>query len=467
MLRGPVATSFPSLDALPREAGTSGHVYPFSARSVSPMSQMDPLRLPSSIASATFWRSPYSEALRQTKPSVPRRAEGHHSTRDSSRTSGQDVGEKKSEEGDRACDGGVATDSQKNQASSEGKDSGSDVSGGDNAQQLRGILCKSSLSSSSRQSGAKVQKRVKFDDSVDKGQSPRQSQSAICGRTPPRQDPQPPPNRSLSASLTAKSSLRMPSLRPPGDRQPEDKSYPPQSPSPSPTLLPNPRQYPHIPKSSAGSLIQTSSMSELTLPRAVPKGGSQGSYQLVAGPYSVHSCPSPGPGSTSSRLSPTPLDFKVYRQPLASPSGRASESGQSPPPPPPPAHNNNRGRFFATPGHRTSTRSLERLSRSFTSPAITLPRPVKRPVPSSSSNDDLPLTPPASGAGVHPDSAEKALTARDVVQAIQADKAAGRRESFLDNDKTVQILHWLQEVGHRQAREGRCPVFVGAACRDV
>ncbi|KAL8607077.1 hypothetical protein ACOMHN_008663 [Nucella lapillus] len=444
MLRGPVQTSFPSLDALPREAGTSGHVYPFSAPSASPsMSQTDALRLPSSLASATFWRSPYSEALRQSKsPGSGKRADGNPSSRDSYRSDLDAI---------LRSEGGVR-----------GKDSGFDLTG-ETVLQLRGILCKSSLSSSSRQSVPKVQKRVMFEDSVGKGQTCRQSQSASCGRTsPPKQDLLVHPHRSLSASLTVKPTLRMPSLRPPADLI--DKNGPPQSPSPSPSLLPNPHQYPHIPKTNAG-LIRTSSLSDLTLPRPCPKPGSQNSYQLVHGP---HSCvPSTGPGSTSS----TGQDFKVYRQSQGG-TARVAEGMtiQSP------ALHSNKGRFFANPAHSTRSRTFVRLSRSFTSPSITLPRPVKRPVPSSSSNDDLPLTPPASGVGggggggPHPEgSAEKAITARDVVQAIQADakNVAEKRANFLDDDKTVQILHWLQEVGHRQAREGRCPVFASTTSREV
>jgi len=55
-------------------------------------------------------------------------------------------------------------------------------------------------------------------------------------------------------------------------------------------------------------------------------------------------------------------------------------------------------------------------------------------------------------------------------QCYQADdeneKDEERRETFLDDDKTVQILHWLKEVDHKQAREGRCPVFVHGIYRE-
>nr|KAG5705253.1 hypothetical protein BaRGS_011279 [Batillaria attramentaria] len=164
MLRGPVQASFPSLEHFHREAGSSGHVYPFQARSTSPgLHQSSDLRLPSSIASATFWRSPYSEALRQSRAPGSKRqsndpqpasATGHE-------THERERGGTKSEKG------ADTVKSILKNGGSEGRDSGSDTSSENARGPIRGILCKSSLSSSSRQSGSKVQKRVKFDDSVD------------------------------------------------------------------------------------------------------------------------------------------------------------------------------------------------------------------------------------------------------------------------------------------------------------
>lgn len=149
MLRGPIQASFPSLDHFPSEVGASGHVYPFPARSASPVMPQADLRLPSNIASATFWRSPYSEALRQSRSSLPKKLEGYLSSRESHSLVQEDkeknVKEEKGSE--------QAKSILKN--GSEGRDSGSDTSS-ENVRQIRGILCKSSVSSSSRQSGGKV-----------------------------------------------------------------------------------------------------------------------------------------------------------------------------------------------------------------------------------------------------------------------------------------------------------------------
>lgn len=149
MLRGPVQASFPSLEHFPREAGTSGHVYPFPARSASPLVPQADLRLPSNIASATFWRSPYSEALRQSRSALPRKSEGYLSGREPHSLVHEDKENKAREEKGSEQVKSILKNG------SEGRDSGSDTSS-ENVRQIRGILCKSSLSSSSRQSGGKV-----------------------------------------------------------------------------------------------------------------------------------------------------------------------------------------------------------------------------------------------------------------------------------------------------------------------
>ncbi|KAK7110932.1 uncharacterized protein [Littorina saxatilis] len=174
MLRGPVQATFPTQEHFPREVGTSGHVYPFPARSVSPiMPQAADLRLPTNMASATFWRSPYSEAQRQSKSSLSshsHRASSCGLSRDSQRAPLQELNRERNAREEKSA--GCTPERRKSilKSGSEGRgDSASDTSSEN--RQIRGILCKSSVSSSSRQSGSKVQKRVKFDDSVDKGEN--------------------------------------------------------------------------------------------------------------------------------------------------------------------------------------------------------------------------------------------------------------------------------------------------------
>ena len=153
MLRGPVQASFPSLEHFPREAGTSGHVYPFPARSASPVTPQPDLRLPSNIASATFWRSPYSEALRQSRSSLPRKPDSSASSlREPRRWLAREDKEKGGAREEKGCE--PVKSILKNGSEGRG-DSGSDTSS-ENVRQIRGILCKSSVSSSSRQSGGKV-----------------------------------------------------------------------------------------------------------------------------------------------------------------------------------------------------------------------------------------------------------------------------------------------------------------------
>lgn len=318
-----------------------------------------------------------------------------------------------------------------------------------------------------------VQKRVKFDESVDKGQRGqclrRHASSASSSGAAARYDHKQHQHRVMSASaLTGKAQMRMPTLRHDGDRlQSIDKSClhhnHPLSHSQAHLHHHNPHQHPHIPRPNTGPLIRSSSVPDLTLPRATPRGvNMQPPYHLV---HSPHNATSAAAASTSSRLSPTALEFKIYRQApsvAGSPSPRVSETGLSQPPP------HGRTRFFATRGHSTGSRSLVRLSRSLTSPAITVQRPAKRSTPSSPSHDDLPLVVTPSRVDVHPEASQKHVTARDVLQVRhdEDEKDEERRETFLDDDKTVQILHWLKEVDHKQAREGRCPVFVHGIYRE-
>lgn len=157
MLRGSVDVSFPYLEQLTRESGTNNPIYPFPARSSSPVmhqSQAE-LRLPASIASATFWRSPYSEAVRQSNTSI---SDKHHNAR---------ISRFKSEKEKKEETGGIEREMKGIlKSSSESKDSSSDTSS-ENVQQIRGILCKSSVSTTSRQSCGKVREKAE-EKSIDR-----------------------------------------------------------------------------------------------------------------------------------------------------------------------------------------------------------------------------------------------------------------------------------------------------------
>ncbi|KAK7110933.1 hypothetical protein V1264_014727 [Littorina saxatilis] len=196
----------------------------------------------------------------------------------------------------------------------------------------------------------------------------------------------------------------------------------------------------------------------------------------------LHTCPSSSssaspPSISSARTCPghSPLEFKIYRQPgvVSVVSPRVSDTGISPPPPPPPGR---APRFFATRCHGSGARSFLRLSRALTSPTVCLQRPVKRPTPSFPHEDLL----NASRLPTHMDFNHRHVTTREVTHVRQEEhgqedeeeeenregKGEERRESFLDEDKTVQILHWLKEVDHKQSREGRCPVFLHSIYRE-
>lgn len=268
----------------------------------------------------------------------------------------------------------------------------------------------------------------------------------------------------MSASVPGKTQMRIPILRHDGDKlQNIDKSCLHHSPH---LHHHNPHQHPHIPRPNSGPLIRSSSVPDLTLPRATTRSVTlHSSYHLVHNPHSANSGASAGAAGTSYHLSPTALEFKISRQTASvagSPSPRVSETGLAQPAP------QGRTRFFATRGHSTGTKSLMRLSRSLTSPALTLQRPVKRSPSSSLPHDDLPMVLTSSKAAVHPEGSPKHVTACDALQARHEkdEKDEERRETFLDDDKTVQILHWLKEVDHKQAREGRCPVFVHGIYRE-
>ena len=306
------------------------------------------------------------------------------------------------------------------------------------------------------------------------GQSQRHVSSAGAGPGSSRPNPVPHHHRSASASPTSRVPLRMPSLRHSVERlQSVDKAGATHSPSysqsPGPGPPTNPHQHPHIPRPHSGPLIRTSSVPELTLPRPTPRSSSQQSYQLMHsphGPHSQHGASSPGTASSPSRLSPTTLEFRIYRQPPTGPSPSPRGADSSPAPTP----GQTRARYFTTPGYGTGTRALVRLSRSFTSPSFPLQRPLKQPNPSASSAEDQPLPPTVGWTGVGQDIGQKHVAPQDFqvrVDELDGDeKDEDRRGSFLDDDKTVQILHWLKEVDHRQAREGRCPVFVHGSYRE-
>lgn len=155
MIRGPVQASVPTLDRFPREVGSRAHVHPVQARAASPL-VLHPSadwRLHPNIASSTFWRSPYNEIFRQPRSAGPSKQE--HPLPNVKQSSA-------SSEREDATVAEKAADPVKSILKNGGdnRDSASDTSS-DNARKIRGILCKSSVSCSSRQSTGKVVYTVK------------------------------------------------------------------------------------------------------------------------------------------------------------------------------------------------------------------------------------------------------------------------------------------------------------------
>lgn len=468
MLRGPVQAAFPSLDHFPREAGASGHVYPFTARSTSPgIHQCADLRLPSSLASATFWRSPYSEAIRQSRSTGSKRqsSDPQSASTRSQETQPASAKDKGTETVKSILKGGGS-------GGSEGRDSGSDTSSENARGQIRGILCKSSLSSSSRQSGSKVQKRVKFDESVDSRSVVCQRQTASASGATCRGVPRSPHDhhRALSASAAIRAPVRMPTLRNDGDRlQSVDKACLHQH--------ANQTAYQHVHRASSGALSRCGSVPDLGLPKPALRDPYRhqhpASYQLL---HSPHSSLSGGVNINTGvpRLSPTELEFKIYRRSSSVQPGSPTQGDH----PSSQTHPEGRTRFFVTRSSASSgggSRAMVRLTRSLTSPSISVSRPVKRPTPTQPcTHDELPLVltsgrmyphPHTHPTPTHPDFDPAYRSGMSGVQK-ESESEEDDAQSFLDDDKTVQILHWLKEVDHKQAREGRCPVFVNSIYRE-
>lgn len=325
-----------------------------------------------------------------------------------------------------------------------------------------------------------MQKRVKFDESLDDHETkspwqfPYTSHGASKGNF--LQEQQSPQYRVVTSSLSdsRNRTTRMPSLRNDGSRlqvMSQTPSFQQQN------FLSASSQHNQGLRPGVG-LVRTSSLSEFTLSRAAriePMRG-QATFQLTPNPQP--SSISDGGGSSigsnisTTRLSPSGLEFKVFRRPASMQSSSVSSQQQSQGQQQLQGQQQGRARYFVSKNNGPSKVAQVRLNRSLTSPSISISRPPFRQfVPAVEDNLALVLT----ARGTHPytNNPLKSLDNMDQRTYHNGSSEKARDvgnfeelDNFLDDVKTVQILHWLQEVDHKQAREGRCPVFIQNIYRE-
>lgn len=330
---------------------------------------------------------------------------------------------------------------------------------------------------------SQVQKRVKFDVNLDYRQAPFQNfPTCTSNKTDDRPDIQQP---ARPVSMTADDGrgrilLRTTGLRHDGQRlQSVDKAS-----AHIPNHLQPHNQQEHVADldtaqgshRSARTVPKCPSVPTMTLPRSLMN---RDRYKYQRSTFELMQAPPPSPtegtGSAvaSTRLNPHALEFKIYRRPLSICSGSSLQNSSAP---------RGRVRFFdnragisstTTTSNISGNRVTARLGRSMTSPEITVPRPVRRLQPSVQDELSFMLSTTRlqphlgnSSAAAARFARPKAAKVRDEGNDDEEEQDNDEQQCFLDDDKTVHILHWLEEVGHTQTREGRCPVFPNSISRE-